>query len=101
MTTDSPPQCVAAPFSVTQARARLLAGAEDVARAARDLQDPGLAWDGPAHDAYEDAVLAERTGLGRVGAAIDRCVVLLDAFTVAAEQDVARSAARQGTGGLS
>lgn len=101
MTTDSPPQCVAAPFAVTQARARLLAGAEDVARAARDLQDPGLAWEGAAREAYEDAVLAERTGLGRLGATLDRCVALLDVFTVAAEEDVARSAAQQSTGGSS
>jgi len=101
MTTDLPPQCVAAPFAVTQARYRLLAGAEETARAARELEDPALAWEGPAREAYEEAVLTERTGLGRLGAALDRCVALLDAFAVAAEEDVARSAVQQTTGGLS
>lgn len=60
-----------------------------MARAVLGLDGTDLAWAGRARAAYDDAIRAERLGLDGLAQTLDRCVVLLDAFAVAAEQHAA------------
>jgi len=91
MSSPSPPQCTAAPFGIALARARLLTALDDVARAGTALVAPDLPWAGHARRAYEDTVEQRRSGLLRLESALETCLARLDAVTVLAEDELART----------
>lgn len=93
-----PPPCVALPFGITLARARVLAARDDAARAGAALVAPDLPWAGHARQTYDDAASERRSGLLRLDMLLDSCLVRLDALTTQAEADLARIEAEAAVG---
>ncbi|UKJ63371.1 hypothetical protein H1Q78_17185 [Cellulosimicrobium cellulans] len=96
-----PPPCVAAPFGVTSARARVLTAQDDATRASTALAAPDLPWAGRARASYDDAAAELRSGLLRLGMLLDSCLLRLDALTVLAEAEVVRVQAELAPAGTS